>query len=153
MAKHVHAEIIKAWADGAEIEILISPNIWQPCPHPTWHQNIHYRVKSVPHKWQAVIDAWTAGKKVQWWTDLPCEAFPKMWHDAASEDGSGHLQMFNSDGYKWRIKPEKVIVDFEVRPDPISPESKYLIFGFTPGMSNLKLTFEEGELLEAEVLK
>lgn len=110
MAKHVHAEIIKAWADGAEIEILMSSSMWQPCPHPHWNLVTKYRVRSVPHKWQAVIDAWKAGKMVQWWSlDPPFESDPPdlIWHDAPPM-GDGHLQMFDHDCYKWRIKPEKV---------------------------------------------
>lgn len=43
---HVHAELIKAWADGAEIEYLYKDQ-WYPAPSnsPTWSQGIQYRIK------------------------------------------------------------------------------------------------------------
>lgn len=45
---HKHAELIKAWADGAEIEWrpLGSIGNWMPVPNPgTWGDHIEYRVK------------------------------------------------------------------------------------------------------------
>lgn len=49
---HKHAEIIKAWADGAEIEWK-NPNcaspVWQPIDNaPMWFQTFDYRVKPQP---------------------------------------------------------------------------------------------------------
>lgn len=41
---HKHAELIKAWADGAEIEGFIN-NIWLSIPSPLWNEVIEYRVK------------------------------------------------------------------------------------------------------------
>lgn len=157
MAKHVHAEIIKAWADGAEIEYRAWPRSgpdekndgWVFAESPHWLPAYEYRVKPKPHKWQVVIDAWKAGKMVQW-------QYPSVygWRDSARyKQVYGAVDMFDPPGFTWRVKPEKVVVDFEVRPDPDSPQSKYLIFGFTPGLSNLKLTFEDGKLIAAELLK
>lgn len=43
---HVHAELIKAWADGAEIEYQShQDNMWYLAPSPVWHANTLYRVK------------------------------------------------------------------------------------------------------------
>ena len=43
---HKHAEIIKAWADGAEIEVRHSyPSSWWPTTTPTWDRCYEYRVK------------------------------------------------------------------------------------------------------------
>jgi hypothetical protein len=42
---HKHAELIKAWADGAEIEIRGYEGRWNDCPDPTWHPNATYRIK------------------------------------------------------------------------------------------------------------
>jgi hypothetical protein len=43
---HVHAEAIKAWADGAEIEfLLISTSKWATTIYPSWSEEYKYRVK------------------------------------------------------------------------------------------------------------
>ena len=44
---HVHAELIKAWADGAEIQRLISQD-WQDCITPVWVPDNEYRIKPEP---------------------------------------------------------------------------------------------------------
>lgn len=46
---HVHAELIKAWADGATIQIqLPSTGTWHDNPSPTWCANVKYRIKPEP---------------------------------------------------------------------------------------------------------
>ena len=48
---HVHAEVIKAWADGAEIEYFHnSRNKWVSCTEPLWNSNSKYRVKPAKPK-------------------------------------------------------------------------------------------------------
>lgn len=42
---HKHAAIIKAWADGAEIECLNKHSQWVECPEPFWMEEIRYRIK------------------------------------------------------------------------------------------------------------
>lgn len=46
---HIHAELIKAWADGAKIQYADGPNPNNPCWHdldkPTWNPNALYRIK------------------------------------------------------------------------------------------------------------
>lgn len=52
--RHKHADIIKAWADGAIIQILTSPpNEWSDCKHnkPEFHPSSVYRVKPEPFAW------------------------------------------------------------------------------------------------------
>lgn len=50
MKPHKHAELIKAWADGAEIQYLYDPNQgWQNCNQPTWYENFEYRIKPQPN--------------------------------------------------------------------------------------------------------
>jgi hypothetical protein len=44
---HIHAELIKAWADGAEIECFIG-NEWRNLDTPKWLQNRKYRIKPTP---------------------------------------------------------------------------------------------------------
>ena len=47
---HKHAEIIKAWADGAEIEYRHEYTIgWCSCAEtPEWNDDVEYRVKPEP---------------------------------------------------------------------------------------------------------
>ena len=47
---HKHAEIIKAWTDGAEIEVRYPDegNLWRACPNPLWSAVHEYRVKPTP---------------------------------------------------------------------------------------------------------
>jgi len=43
--KHVHADLIKAWADGAEIEQRLLDGPWSPVNSPAWHSSFEYRIK------------------------------------------------------------------------------------------------------------
>lgn len=46
---HKHAELIKAWADGAEIEIFSKVyQEWIFMPFPDWHNEMEYRIKPEP---------------------------------------------------------------------------------------------------------
>jgi hypothetical protein len=48
--KHKHADLIKAWADGAIVEEY-RPNLnqWvEPEPYPIWDARFLYRIKTVP---------------------------------------------------------------------------------------------------------
>lgn len=47
MKPHKHAELIKAWADGAEIEVHTFRHGWEHCEHPNWIDN-EYRIKPEP---------------------------------------------------------------------------------------------------------
>ncbi|HQR84614.1 MAG TPA: hypothetical protein PL192_06840 [Polynucleobacter sp.] len=44
---HKHAELIKAWADGAEIEYE-SHGIWVDEAYPDWYPEMQYRIKPEP---------------------------------------------------------------------------------------------------------
>ena len=47
---HKHADIIKAWADGAEIEFFAShSNEWKPIgANPQWFESLRFRIKPEP---------------------------------------------------------------------------------------------------------
>lgn len=46
---HVHADLIKAWADGAEIERYDEDfECWEDICTPMWHPKIKYRIKPKP---------------------------------------------------------------------------------------------------------
>jgi len=48
MKPHKHAEVIKAWADGAEIQSRIHNSGWVDCSAPHWYEGSEYRVKPEP---------------------------------------------------------------------------------------------------------
>ena len=41
--KHKHAELIKKWADGAQIQVKYDE--WQDTDSPTWDEEFEYRIK------------------------------------------------------------------------------------------------------------
>lgn len=45
---HKHCELIKAWADGAEIEFHIGENEWDLVGQPSWRVEQEYRIKPEP---------------------------------------------------------------------------------------------------------
>lgn len=47
-APRKHAELIKAWADGAEIQARMQTGEWFDCPVPSWIPNDEYRIKPEP---------------------------------------------------------------------------------------------------------
>lgn len=56
---HKHAELIKAWADGAEIQIrVLQSGYWADSTPPAWREDREYRIKP-------------AEKVVRWlWTEV-----------------------------------------------------------------------------------
>lgn len=47
MKPHKHAELIKAWADGAEIEVFVQGK-WERSAEPMWTKEVEYRIKPEP---------------------------------------------------------------------------------------------------------
>lgn len=45
---HKHAELIKAWADGAKIQECVGPDQWWDDDEPAWYPTITYRIKPEP---------------------------------------------------------------------------------------------------------
>ena len=46
---HKHAELIKLWADGAEVEVMRESNgVWGSTPTPIWDPARKYRIKPEP---------------------------------------------------------------------------------------------------------
>jgi hypothetical protein len=43
--RHVHADLIIAWANGATIEYRVNREVWQPIITPTWAKDVEYRIK------------------------------------------------------------------------------------------------------------
>lgn len=51
---HKHAELIKAWADGAEIQIEASEERWVD-NYPLWNPSFKYRIKPKTIKYRAAL--------------------------------------------------------------------------------------------------
>lgn len=50
MKPHKHAELIKAWADGAKIQKKWYGDYWDDCDRPDWDENDEYQLKPMPAK-------------------------------------------------------------------------------------------------------
>jgi len=47
--KHKHADLIHAWAEGAQIQGRFnSGDVWEDIEHPSWHLKWEYRIKPEP---------------------------------------------------------------------------------------------------------
>ena len=49
MTKHIHADLIHAWADGAEIQVFDGIG-WSTVSEPNWQPNNEYRIKPEENK-------------------------------------------------------------------------------------------------------
>jgi hypothetical protein len=71
MKPHKHAEFIKAWADGAEIEAFDSCiDSWTKASSPSWGNQIEYRIK--PERKPDVVLYSAVGKVVDF---QPCSPY------------------------------------------------------------------------------
>ena len=59
MARHVHADLIHAWADGAEIQAKVNSEEWIGTQNPTWHPTTEYRIKPRTVKREGWINIWS----------------------------------------------------------------------------------------------
>ena len=72
---HKHAALIKAWADGAEIEYLPSDSlIWYTVNVPLWDEDAYYRIKPEPKPDVvryvcAATEGMSLGTEKKWWAD------------------------------------------------------------------------------------
>jgi hypothetical protein len=49
MTKHIHYDTIKAWANGATIEIYdLYKDTWHAMDNPSWYEDNEYRIKPQP---------------------------------------------------------------------------------------------------------
>ena len=66
---HKHSELIKAWADGAEIEQNVF-GMWANAYCPQWDPEVKYRIKPEPKPdivvYPETATSWEDGKKIQW---------------------------------------------------------------------------------------
>lgn len=103
--KHKHAELIKAWADGAKIQYFSGLGYWNDIDYPGWLPTEEYRIKPDPRpQWQQdLIDAAKMGKVVEYIVPLS-----RHWGWLRVNDISENF-IFGNESGKYRILPEKVI--------------------------------------------
>ena len=59
MQARIHAEMIKAWADGYEIEVLIPERgEWFFVANPEWYEDMEYRVKPGDARQPRITQRW-----------------------------------------------------------------------------------------------
>lgn len=76
---HVHAELIKAWADGAEIEWLDQhADTWRLATVPGWDKFVTYRIKPEP---RPDFVKFTAAGMEGFYDHLPVKANLKLTFD------------------------------------------------------------------------
>jgi len=70
--KHKHADLIHAWADGAQIQFFnIVYEEWDDTPYPCWDEKGQYRIKPEPKPdifYKAKIVVFTGGVKFDYGT-------------------------------------------------------------------------------------
>jgi len=125
MKPHKHAELIKAWADGAEIQLKGRNGEWIDI-FPDWQEKCEYRINPEPKP------------------DV------EDWHpDVRFEDGVYRFDLPNGDEFVIVPKQDEVVYgNARSYENPCFLQTKLKD-------SNLKLTFdgETGELKDAEVIK
>lgn len=90
---HKHSELIKAWADGAEIEYRSADNYWYPTDTPEWLEDEEYRIKPE--------------KKLDCWYELAVKYSPSL-HGVMYEVGPRNLRLI-FDGETGKLKEAKVL--------------------------------------------
>lgn len=104
---HKHADVIRAWADGKKIEYLAPWNdSWFETSHPTWVNDLEYRIKPEPLEWQAEREAFARGEKIEY--------RPKA--RPLGADGwvqCAHPIWVSSDVGEYRIAPKKWVKERE----------------------------------------
>ena len=64
--KHKHADLIHAWADGAQIQVYT--NTWNDDLHPLWRPNLDYRIKPEGKK-PVVMWKWAYKSHGSYWVE------------------------------------------------------------------------------------
>ncbi len=59
---HKHADLIKAWADGASVQLQGRDEAWNDDAMPQWHEQRAYRIKpAAPREWWVVVKGYGQG--------------------------------------------------------------------------------------------
>ena len=99
---HVHAEVIKAWADGKPVEWRICPpEDWQLIENPGFVKDYEYRIKP-----EEVVD----------YTIVLADARPGAIFTSTISDLSDYYHTENVQGYMKRTRLHRKVVSFEFIP-------------------------------------
>lgn len=78
---HKHAELIRAWADGAEIEYYSTQSMdWHLTTEPVWWPSTQYRIKHTPVITKKYTFFDRIEQTVKNWEDLN-HMTPQLWYD------------------------------------------------------------------------
>ena len=102
--KHRHAELIKSWADGAEVQYKNDFGEWWDANNPLWSEDVDYRIKPDPFI-QKMIDAYKSGYKIKYRLNTK---YASKWYDLDFVNPKD-IETYNFDQltYKWSIDPEE----------------------------------------------
>lgn len=114
---HKHAALIKAWADGAEIEALDPiADSWFATSEPRWAEHGQYRVRLKPIKWEKEREAFARCQRVEASIDGG-----KTW----VTQGNPAVYSFDCEGHLFRI-PHKwqAEMDAQARGEEVQMQSE-----------------------------
>lgn len=96
-----------------------------------------------PHKWAEVIKAWADGKQIQ-----VMDTRVNEWADYENEQLTPD---FSLDYFKWRVKPENIVIEGEISPNHHFGGGYFCV---SSTKNNLRLEFDHDtkKLLKAEVI-
>jgi hypothetical protein len=80
--RHPHAQLIIAWANGAEIEFKRpeeNDNCWSSAWSPTWAHNNQYRIKQVPSSCSCVCNKVASKPKIKRWLWMHKSSVATSW--------------------------------------------------------------------------
>lgn len=74
--KHKHADLIHAWADGAQIQVKAQNLVWEDREKPVWAADREYRIKLIrnPDMYKYVRVETTIGHIAKWQSCSPAVA-------------------------------------------------------------------------------
>lgn len=83
MKPHAHSELIKAWADGAEVQFRTEYSEWIDIKYPTWDEFSIYRIKPEPQNPGRTLFCIIYNGKLDW-SELD-DTGRKYWQAVADE--------------------------------------------------------------------
>jgi hypothetical protein len=80
--KHKHADVIIAWANGAQIQAKTHESVWEDRANPLWAMDREYRIKPEPkHDWGKLVRVETHKLYICRWDEDPHNANLRLTFD------------------------------------------------------------------------